>query len=229
MTIVASLAEVDICNMSLSHLSLSQTVQSIDPPDNSPQAQACAFWYPKMRNWLLRMAPWNFADVNQALPTDTTTYPGWPYGYQYPADCLQLIAVTTQYGLRYGAQYWSNFWTNFAGLPYLGFLPKVPSKVVQSTMSQGNKAILCDLPPTAPVFGLYIQCVTNTQLFDPVFSDCLSFYVASRVGGPLRANLQKVAAAAEAAQMMRLQALAQCINESQQDPERVSPSISARG
>lgn len=228
MTAIVALSEVDHCNMALSHLSLSGTIQSISPPDQNPAAQACAFWYPKMRNWLLRMAPWNFADVNQVLASDTTTYPGWPYGYQYPNDCLQLVAVTTQYGLRFGAQYWSSYWCSFAGLPFSGALPKIPSKVVQSTMSPGNKAILCDLSPTSPVYGIYIQCVTNTQLFDQLFSDCLSLYVASRIGGPLRANVQKIAAIAEAAQMMRLQALAQTMNESQQDPERVSPSISVR-
>jgi hypothetical protein len=228
MTAIVALSDVDHCNMALSHLSISQTIQSISPPDQSPAAQACAFWYPKMRNWLLRMAPWNFADVNMALASDTTTAPGWNYAYQYPNDCLQLLAVTTQYGQRFGAQFWSNFWSNFAGSPLTGAIPKIPTKVVQSTMSPGNLAILCDLPSTSPVYAFYIQCVTNTALFDALFSDCLSLYIASRIGGPLRANIQKVAAIAEAAQMMRLQALAQAMNESQQDPERVSPSISVR-
>lgn len=226
MTAIASLSDVDHCNMALSHLSISATVQSINPPDQTPYAQACAFWYPKMRNWLLRMAPWNFAYVNQALASDTTKFPGWAYAYQYPNDCLELIAVTTQYGQRFGPQFWSSFW--WPQSPMTGAIPKIPSKVVQSTGVPGQKAILCDLAPTSPVYAFYIQCVTNTQLFDALFSDCLSLYLASRIGGPLRANIQKVAAIAEAAQMMRLQALAQTMNESQQDQERVSPSISAR-
>lgn len=225
MPVPAALADVDICNMALSHLSISQSIQSLEPPDQSVEAQVCAFWYPKMRNWLLRIAPWNFAYVNQVLASDATTFPGYQYAYQYPSDCLQLIAVTTQYGMRFGSQFWSNYWCQS---PVFGSIPKVPTKVVQSTAVPGEQAILCDLSPTSPVYAFYIQCVTNTALFDVLFSDCLSLYVASRIGGPLRANLQKVAAVASAAQMMRLQALAQSMNESQQDPERVSPSISAR-
>lgn len=226
MPIPTALGEVEICNMALSHLSMSQYIQSIDPPDKSNEAQACAFWYPKMRNWLLRMAPWNFAYVNLQLASDSTTMPGWKFAYQYPNDCLQLIAVTPKSGLRFGQAYWNNYWGNNFGVDLS--MPKIPTKVVQSTGTPGQLAIMCDLPNTGPVFDFYIQCVTNTQLFDALFSDTLSLYVASRIGGPLRANMQKVAAIAQAAQGMRLQAMAQSMNESQQDPERVSPSISVR-
>lgn len=223
---IVALADVDICNMGLSHLGISQTIQSLDPPDQTPAAASCAFWYPKMRNWLLREAPWNFAYVNQLLASDATTFPGWYYAYQYPNDCLQAIAVTTQYGQRFGPQFWSTFW--WPQSPMTGAIPKVPFKVVQSVAVSGQKTILCDLSATSPVYLFYIQCVTNTALYDVEFADCLSFYVASRVGGPLRANLQKVQGCAQAAEVMKLKALAQSMNESQQDPERVSPSIAAR-
>ena len=226
MTNVVALADVDICQMACSHLGVSQGIQSIDPPDQSTQAQACAFWYPKMRNWLLTVAPWNFADVSLALASDSTTYPGWRYAYQYPADCLQLVAVVTAAGLRYGNAIWSSYWDPLS--PIQGSIPKIPTRVVQSTGVIGMKSIMCDLPPTAPVYALYIQCVTDTSLFTSMFSDCLSFYVASRIGGTLRADMKKVQAAAQAGEMMKLQALAQSMNESQQDPERVSPSISVR-
>lgn len=220
------LADVDIANMALSHLSISRTIQSLDPPDKSAEAQACAFWYPKMRDWLLKIAPWDFAQACLALANDTTTFPGWKYAYQYPADCLQLAAVTTQAGQRFGQVFWTQYWGNYSGLN--GSIPKIPTKVVQSTMIPGTKAILCDLSPTSPVYAFYIQAVIDTALFDPLFGDCLALYVASRIGGPLRANVQQIAMIAQAAQGMRLQALAQSMNESQQDPERVSPSISCR-
>lgn len=223
---MATLADTDIANMALSHLSISQAVQSLDPPDKSAEAKACAFWYPKMRDWLLKMAPWDFAYACLALATDTTTFPGWKYAYQYPGDCLQLVAVTTQAGQRFGQLYWTQYWGNYSGLN--GSIPKIPSKVVASTMAGGMKAILCDLSPTSPVYAFYIQAVTNTALFDQLFSDCLSLYLAARIGGPLRANLSQVVAISQAANGMRLQAVAQMMNQSQQDPERVSPSISCR-
>jgi hypothetical protein len=224
MTAISALADVDVCNMSLSHLGQSQGIQSLNPPDPSPQAKACAFWYPKMRDWLLKSAPWDFAYVNQALANDATTFPGWKYGYQYPNDCLQAVAVTTKYGLRFGAYFWSTYWGLQSQM--FGGIPKIPYKVVQSTVA--GKAIMCDLAPTDPVYLFYIQGVTDTSLFDSMFTDCLSFYVAARIGGTLRSDAQKVQAAAQSAQMLRLEAMAQMMNQSQQDPERVSPSISVR-
>ena len=225
MTAISALADVDICNMALSHLGISQQIQSIDLPDQSNQAAACAFWYPKMRNWLLRSAPWNFAYLSQVLASDATVFPGWHYAYQYPNDCLQAVAVTTRAGLRFGNSYWNGFWSNG---PFDRNVPKIPFKVVQSQAVAGQQAVLCDLPTTQPAYLFYIQCVTNTAMFDPMFSDALAFYVASRVGGPLRADMNRVKMAAAAAEGMRLQALAQTMNEAQQDLERVSPSISVR-
>ena len=224
MSALAALSEVDVCNMALSHLGVSQGIQSLTPPDPSAQGQACALWYPKMRNWLLRAAPWNFAYVSQALASDATVFPGYGYAYQYPNDCVQLVAVTNAYGLRFGQTYWGQCW-GFGSAVGVD-TPKVPTKVVQSAAVPGEKAILCDLP--APAYAFYIQCVTDTALMDVMFLDTLSFYVAARIGGPLRADLKKVMAAMQAGEALRLQAIAQSMNESQQDPERLSPSISIR-
>jgi hypothetical protein len=65
-------------------------------------------------------------------------------------------------------------------------------------------------------------------MFDPMFADCLSLYIAARVGKAMRSDMQKVTAAAQEAEAMRLKALAQHLNASQQDLERDSPSILAR-
>jgi hypothetical protein len=209
--------------MALSHLGISQGIQSINPPDQSANAAACAFWYPKMRNWLLQSAPWDFADVCITLASDPTVYPGYAYAYQYPNDCLQAMAVTTEYGQRFGQSFWSSWWGGFQS-PVFGGIPKIPYKVVQS--QQSGKAILCDL--ASPAYLFYVQCVTDSSLFSPMFCDALSYYVAYRIGGTLRQNMQKIMAIAQAANQMRLEAIAQAMNESQQDPERVSPSISVR-
>lgn len=224
MTAVTALADVDICNMALSELSISIGVQSLNPPDQSAQAKVCAFWYPKCRDQLLRSAPWNFAYTSIALASDATVFPGWRYAYQYPNDCLQGIAVTTAAGQRLGSGFWSSYWW-----PYPvqgGGVGKIPFKVVVSTAVAGQKAILCDLP--APAYLFYIQCVTNTAMFDPMFCDTLALEIAAKIGGPLRADAQKVQACAQGAAARRLEALAQTMNEGQQDMERVSPSISAR-
>lgn len=235
MTARVALADVDICSMALSHLSISTGIQSINPPDpGSEAAKVCAFWYPKMRDMVLQDAPWNFAYTYTTLASDASSvptypnyaYPGWPFAYTYPNDALQPIGVATYAGLRLGPAFWAAYWYPYPNTN-LG-LPKIPFRLAQSTATPGQQVVLCDLPPTSPVYLFYIQCVTDTAMYDALFCDMLSFYIAARVGGPLRANLQKVQAAAQAAAMARASALAQHLNASQQDLERASPSVQAR-
>ncbi len=236
-----SLAPVDYCNMGLSYIGISTQIQSITPPDQSEQAKACAFWYDKCRQELLQMAPFSFAYVNKALASDpslaggsqtvggTFAFPGWPYAYQYPSDCLQAVAVTTYSGQRLGPAFWSNWWWPITGMTYA--IPKIPYKIVQSSAIAGQQMILCDLmsTPTSPVYLFYIQDVTDTGLFTPLFGNALAYDIGFRVGMAIRAsNPQKVQFCQAAAKQARLEALAQVLNESQQDLERDSPSVQAR-
>ena len=234
MPAIVALADVDLCNMALSHLGISNGIISLNPPDQSLAGQTCAFWYPKSRNFVLQSAPWNFAYTYTTLASDAsnvpnTTYafPGWRYAYQMPNDCLQPIAVVTQSGIRFGAQFWSNWWWPYPSHNFA--LPKIPFKIFESTATPGQLAIACDINAVAqPVYLFYIACVTNTGLFDPMFSEALSYELASKIGGPLRADLQKIQSAAQTAQSKRLDALAQHMNAAQQDRERASPSILTR-
>jgi hypothetical protein len=231
MSPIVPLVDVDIANLAIGHLGISNGITSLNPPDQSAPAQACAFHLPKIRDWLLQAAPWNFAYTYIALTSDgsnvpNTTYafPGWHYAYQYPNDCLQPIAVCTQAGIRYGPQYWSSFWFPFLGLTTV--IPKVPFKIIQSQASPGQLAIATDIP--APAFLFYIASVSNYQLWDPMAREALAGYLAHRVGGPLRSEMDKRMAAFQLAESLRNEALAQHLNACQQDKERPSPSVTAR-
>ena len=239
MATIQTIAEVDIANMALSYLGISTQIQSF--ADQNEQAKACAFWYPKCRDQLLQMAPWPFAYTSITLASDaslagasgtiggTFAFPGWPFAYQYPNDCLQAIAVTTYAGQRLGPAYWSNWWWPTAGMTYA--IPKIPYKIVQSTANPGDLMILCDVQATAtsPLYLFYIQCVTNTAQFSPLFTDALSFSLGWKIGMSLRSsNPAKVQYCQAAAKQSRLEALAQALNSMQQDMERDSPSTMAR-
>ena len=109
-------------------------------------------------------------------------------------------------------------------------IPKVPYKIVQSVANPGELMILCDLPSSAqsPVYLFYIQNVTNSSQFTPLFNNALAD-IGYRVGMALRsANPQKVQFCQAAAKQARLEALAQALNEMQEDQERDSPSVMAR-
>ncbi len=239
MTAVAALADVDIANMGLSYLGISTQLQALT--DQSEQAKACAFWYPKCLAELLQMAPWSFAYTNIVLASDpslagasgtiggTYAFPGWPYAYVYPNDCLQAIAVTTYAGQRLGPAFWSNWWWPISGMTYA--IPKIPYKIVQSQAFPNQQMILCDLPSsaTSPVYLFYIQNVTNTALFTPLFIQALASDIGWKVGMALRsANPQKVQYCQAMSKQARLEALAQTLNEMQGDQQRDSPSTQAR-
>jgi hypothetical protein len=241
MTTVTTLAPVDLCNMGLSYLGISTQIQSITPPDANEQAKSCAFWYDICRQELLQMAPWPFAFTSVILSTDPSTagpagsigntfaFPGYRYAYQYPNDCLQAIAVTTYAGQRAGSSFWNSWWYPAAGIGFS--IPKIPYKIVQSQANPGQQMILCDLPPnfSSPIYLLYIQNVTNTALFSPLFNNGLASDIGFRVGMAIRSsNPQKVQYCQAMAKQARLEALAQAMNSMQQDLERDSPSILAR-
>jgi hypothetical protein len=239
MTTVTALAPVDLCNMGLSYLGISTQIQSITPPDNTEQAKSCAFWYDICRQELLQQAPWPFAYTSQILVTDasvagpansigsTFAFPGWRYAYEMPNDCLQAIAVTTYAGQRFGSSFWNSWWYPAAGIGYS--IPKIPFKIVQSQANPGQQMILCDFPPTSPMYLFYIQNITNTQQFSPLFNNALAGDIGFRVGMALRSsNPQKVQFCQAMAKQARLEALAQAMNSMQQDLERDSPSVLAR-
>jgi hypothetical protein len=238
MTTFATIADVTICNMALSHLGISVTIQSINPPDQTNPANVCAFWYPLCRDELMQSAPWNFGYTNTNLvqePVPSVTgpqlgyaAPGWAYSYQYPNDCLQPIAVVTLAGQRFGPQYWLGYWWPSFGMTLT--IPKIPYKVAESVANPGALCILCDYLSTTqdPLYLYYIQCVTNTAMFDPLYVSALSYLIGWRAGTALRADKQKVADCMAAYKAARLDALAQHLNANQQDLERDSPSIMAR-
>lgn len=229
-----ALADVDIGNMALSHVGLSSVVQSLLQPTTAEE-QAVALWYPKCRDQLLQSAPWNFADTVVALaqepipdssgPLLGNAAPGWRYSYQYPTDCLQPLMVTTAAGLRYGPEFWLGYWTGM-----IPTIPKVPFKVMESQQTAGALAIFCDLLASTgnPVYLFYIQQVTNTAIFDPLFCDALAYLIGFKAGPRLRADKEKVQFCGQMYKNSRLEALAQHLNAAQQDPERDSPSITVR-
>lgn len=230
MTSVTALSEVDIANMALSNLGIAIGIQSFN--DKTAEAKACAFWYPKVRDQLLRSAPWNFAYGYQILASDGSqvpgtnfAYPGWGFAYQYPNDCLQAVAVTTQYGMRFGRYYWGCHWGYPYGQTWPG-TPKIPFIIAQSTANAAQKIILTDLG--SPAFLWYIREVTDTSMYDPLFSDGFAGLLGAKIGGTLKAAPDKIGQANQMAKAACGSALAQCMNEAQQDPARDSPSITCR-
>lgn len=89
-------AVVAICNMALSRIGQAVTISSIDPPEQTEEAQLCAQYWPQVRDMTLSAHAWSFATVRADLGDLTASYPpttAFEYTYAYPSDCLRLIGV----------------------------------------------------------------------------------------------------------------------------------------
>lgn len=156
---------VDICNLALARLGDEAGVQSIDPPDGSPQAAQCAAFYPMARDTLLTLSSWTFATVRARLSPlafDADLYPGWSAVYALPNACLQLRKVLA------------------AGTVDDGTAQGEPFRV--ETRDDGAVVVLSRVELAV---GVYVARVEDTARFSPLFVDALAWLLASHLAGPI--------------------------------------------
>ena len=153
---------VDICNMALSELGITQFISSIDPSDGSTQADVCAIHYPAARDHFLREFPFRWSTSRKLLAligSDLVT--NWSYVYAYPTDCLRVLELVT----------------TATRTPRLS--QSIPYEVGNYL---GSKAIFTDLALAEIV---YTMRVTDTSMFDPMCVTALANLVGSRCAMPL--------------------------------------------
>ena len=200
--------QISIYNMALSHVGVSNDVQSLT--ETSTEAAACVRFYDPARQEMLRAGRWPFATKTVALaqvalnPTQE-----WAFSYRYPADALFLhrILGTVRNESR---------------------RDRVPYRVVSD---DAGRLIYTDWEDlTYGTLCEYTKDVTDPAQFDPMFVQALAFLLASYIGkritngdpfklaqmaDQLRARAYDVAASAAA-------------NEEQQEVLPESEFISAR-
>lgn len=174
-------SEVEIANLALSLAGCGGPIASMN--ESSVEARECLLHYASCRDLLLRSHPWNFAQRQTALADTGDTVNGWAYQYQYPADCLTLRHVRAG-GYDSSAIIWANE-TLPASLGTTVLYPPVPFDIGVTTDGL-SRTILCD---AYQAYASYTAAVTITTLFDPLFSDALSYLLASRVVQRLTGNL----------------------------------------
>lgn len=83
--------DVNICNLTLSHLVQKADVTSISPPDGTTFSEKCAQFFPTARDKCLAKNDWSFARKRQTLNQVTlSTMPAsWEYAYQKPGDMIK--------------------------------------------------------------------------------------------------------------------------------------------
>lgn len=214
---------VDIANMGLYRAGSSIRITSLtDSTEKTDAVRQAAFFWPLVRDQVLQSAPWGCARKCLALALDPdTTYPGYQYVYQYPDDCLQAVAVCDSGGLR-GPSYWMSWWGCRLTSGFTA--PKVPFQVGTSADGQRN-VIMTDIAG-AYLYYIFRQTVTNT--YSPLLTDAMGWKMGVELGSAVNANAGRVTRCIQMYEPTLSRAMAQMMNEAQQDVATDSPSIQAR-
>lgn len=228
-------SQVDVWNLALAYLDTSQTVQSVN--DTTEAAGACKRWYDYARKKVLEHCWWDFATKSAALALllDQSTlsqqsqlaFPGWRYIYARPNDCLRALAVTTQYGMRLNP-YTRSWWYDMSQAPQWGpYRPPWRQTIdVLNTQSPGNAIDI--LTDQDSAWLVYVQDVTNTNLWSQAFLEAVAWQLAVPIAGPVSANQVAKQNAIKMAKESLTSALSLTLNEQQPDPYPDSPAITAR-
>ncbi|HXH24045.1 MAG TPA: hypothetical protein VNI78_02275 [Vicinamibacterales bacterium] len=211
-------SEVDLYNMALSRVGISQTIG--EPNERTEPARICRRWFDHCRDECLRNFPWSMARKAKQLALLDQEFPGYAYVYQYPSDCLFALAVIPEEGLRYPVN-WLDIWQERINQQ----APKIAFE--RALRADGNsQVILTDL---SEAWLLYIARVTTTSVWDVDFVNMLAWRLAMEVGPPLKADARLVRNAMDMYEAMRGRATANDFNEGYPDAEPDAPSVAARG
>jgi len=207
--------QTTICNMALSLAGTRSTIANL--AEQSAEAIALNVWYNQTVTDVLRSAHWNFARKQvplallQALPVNPgAIYPGpppalpsnvpvpWTYEYAYPSDCARLRYLLPQFQSTPG---------NLPGIPttpdFIG--PPVRFLVHNDDAIPGNppgQDTLVILTNQTAAFAVYTKIVTNTQIWDPDFTNAFAHILASRTCYALKGDKALVKSLFERGQMI---------------------------
>ena len=202
-------SEVEICNLALTHLAVSDQISSLS--DKTKEALACNTFYAQCRDEVLEAFPWPFASIINtplALVTDYTLDPlntvqsEWAFSYRMPSDCLTFRRI--QSGTRNDSHE-----------------SRVPYRIAQD---DAGELILTDMPDA---HGEWTTQITDVTRFSPSFVNALALLLAARIG-PTVAGGDQFKLADRAFQLYQdaiQKAHANAYNEEQPDRERQSTFV----
>ena len=153
------MSQIAIWNLALGHLGDDATVSA--PDELSRQAELCRQFWPTAVRVALQSHPWNFATRRITLSPLDFVSGRYTYTYAFPTDAIALWAVGV-------------------AEPH-AMLPKTGDFEIEA-MANGAQIILTDVPEAV---GTFTILVTDTTRYSPMFTDALSWLLASYLAGPI--------------------------------------------
>ncbi|WP_337038631.1 MULTISPECIES: hypothetical protein [Pseudescherichia] len=148
---------IGICNLALSYIGNSRTINSLT--EKSKEAGACDLHFEGCRDAVLADFDWNFATKRVALADIGNPPPDWQFAYQYPTDCLRITEIMVP-GHRY---------------------PTAAMRIqyeVGSDAGGTGKLVYTDQPAA---WLKYVSRVTDVNMFDPIFVEALAWRLAAAI------------------------------------------------
>jgi len=200
---MANISQVQICNMSLSHVGDKQNIESIT--ENTAQAKICNLWYDYSRQQSLEAYNWSFARKRLTLATHSDDPPEdvWGYRYQYPSDAVIMREIENP----------------------LGALADAPPYAIESSLDNTEKTIVTDIEDA---IGIYTFDLQTTTLFSPFFVEMFSYALASHIAFTLTGERAIKGDMVQMFQEMQRVAPAINANESVKAPPRDADHIRGR-
>ena len=203
-----SVSEVSICNMALSKIGASSSIESLT--EDSAEAKECNLWYTFSRKQALASNDWSFARRRLTLATHGDDPPDgiWGYRYQYPSDCIQFRKIESPVS---GAGVWSpeekRLVADADAIPFS----------IELDEDQDSKSILSNLDNA---IGVYTMNLTEVTLFSEFFVTALSTAIAVNVAYALTKKSKLEDKMAQRFQQLILVAQAVDGNEQMESPPR---------
>ena len=194
---------VQICNIALSRIGQSQSIDSLT--ESSLAAGLCALHYPACVQQVLADGDWAFAESRVVLADIGSPPTNWEYRYAYPNDCLKARRIAVP------------------GMEIVPLAQRIPFKVVYSG---SGKAIVANWPEAELI---YTADVTDTSLFTPLFTSALAWRLAAELAMGMQARPENYQAAMRNYQMEVSNAQAVSYEESEEGDMPDSEFIRARG
>ena len=162
-----SVSKVEICNYALQAIG-DESILTLS--DKTVPAQQCNLRYDSVRRSLLEMGLWNFAIKRVSLPLSATP-PVFDFSHAFtlPSDLLRVIGTDRQLGVNFGTD------PLFNGYKTIGFGDAYTGKD-RYKIESGHLLYDDDVCKIA-----YIVDLEDTTKFSPLFVDCLSLFLASRI------------------------------------------------
>lgn len=169
---------VTICNIALSRIGNKANVSSIDPPDESTEAEACARFYPLALGTLLDEHNWSFATKRATLALRNVDATPWQYAYSLPSDCRHVIVVERT---DEGATLPGTPWVKQPPVGYLNNRLDNHRTNEFEVMASDSGLILCTNVEKARV--RYVMSQPSAASFPSAFTEALTWLLTTYLAG----------------------------------------------